>query len=122
MIRFFSRRKSTASKASRRYCPQLEMLESRLTPAFTLSVIASFPVATNLGNGLENALSTNLAADSNGDLFGGLEIDSTTTHLATSATLFELVKGSSTLTTLATFNLAALDGVPNFVTVDANGN
>ncbi len=123
MIRFLPRRPRIGSKAAQRPCrPQLEVLESRLTPTFTLSVIDSFPASINLGNGLVQGLSTNLLADSNGDLFGGTDISNSSNGATSEATLFELVKGSKTLTTLATLNEANFDGVPYTLIVDGNGN
>ncbi len=101
----------------------MEELEGRITPTFTLSVIATFPPAMNFGNGLASTICTNLVSDSNGDIFGGTAISNATSHSDTGEyTLFELAKGSTTLTTLATFTEDDPGDFLNCVAIDGSGN
>jgi uncharacterized repeat protein (TIGR03803 family) len=75
----------------------------------TITALASF----NGSNGLESE--SGLAIDSSGDLFGTTANSSNSSE----ATVFEVAKGSSTITTLVTF---VANSFPGSLVVDGNGN
>jgi uncharacterized repeat protein (TIGR03803 family) len=101
--------------------PNVEVLEDRATPSVTLTNLFSLPTSTSTGNGFRTELTSAVAVDSAGDLFGATETLSSVTGIVTGGTVFELIAGTQTLTTLATFN-AGSTGVPNSLIVDAHGN
>ncbi len=91
----------------------LEQLETRLTPSYVLSTLASF----NGSNG--SFPKAGLVMDSSGNLYG------TTSGVGTSSdgTVFELAHGSGTITTLASFNgTNGKSPMYGGVVMDASGN
>jgi uncharacterized repeat protein (TIGR03803 family) len=85
-------RGTPARKLTPRFRPQLDRLESRLTPSLT--TLASF---TGLNGGAPQG---NLIMDAGGNLYG-----TTSTGGASGAgSVYEVAKGSGTITTLASFN------------------
>lgn len=88
-----SGRPAKKRKAIPRFRPQCESLEPRWVPTLSLTTLASFTAS----NGADPVAS--LARDASGNFFGAAN----GTLPAYQATLFELAKGSSSITTLATF-------------------
>jgi uncharacterized repeat protein (TIGR03803 family) len=72
----------------------LEQLESRVTPSFGLSTLGVF----NGANGLDPT--AGLIMDGSGNLYGTAAYGGASNH----GTVFEVAKGSGTVTTLASFN------------------
>jgi uncharacterized repeat protein (TIGR03803 family) len=103
-------RRAPARQRAPRFRPRLETLEARVTPSSGLSTLALF----NGANGAEPF--AGLIADSSGNLYG-----TTASGGANgSGTIFEIARGSSTVTTLASF--PASQGTNNGLVMDGSGN
>ena len=90
----------------------LEQLETRLTPSFVLSTLASF----NGANG--SSPESGLAMDSSGNLYG----TAYNGGASSDGTVFEVAQGTGTLTTLASFNgTNGSDPVTGLI-LDGSGN
>jgi uncharacterized repeat protein (TIGR03803 family) len=90
----------------------LEQLESRVTPSFGLSTLGIF-------NGANGAFPNGgLVMDSNGNLYG----TAVNGGASNDGTVFEVAKGSGTLTTLASFNGANSDFPDGGLVMDSSGN
>jgi uncharacterized repeat protein (TIGR03803 family) len=106
-----SKRKPT--RRTRGIVLQLDVLEARCVPALTtLSTLAAFQGANGIGP------MGGLVADSAGNLFGTAVAGGS----GNSGTVFEVPKGSSTITTLATFNGTNGSKPQAGVMVDSSGN
>jgi uncharacterized repeat protein (TIGR03803 family) len=91
---------------------RLEQLETRLTPSFVLSTLASF----NGGNGASPY--AGLVMDGSGNLYG----TTSSGGASSDGTVFELAHGSGTPTTLASFNgTNGSDPVAGLI-LDGSGN
>jgi uncharacterized repeat protein (TIGR03803 family) len=92
----------------------LEHLETRLTPSYVLSTLASF----NGANG--SAPESSLIMDGSGNLYGTTNSGGAS---GKDGTVFELAHGSGTITTLASFNgTNGADPVNGGVIMDGSGN
>jgi uncharacterized repeat protein (TIGR03803 family) len=87
----------------------LEQLESRVTPSFGLSVLALFNVANSQAG---------LITDATGNLYGTNGSGGATGN----GTVFEIAKGSGTITTLASFNGTDGQASGGTLIVDSSGN
>jgi uncharacterized repeat protein (TIGR03803 family) len=85
-------RGTSARKPTPRFRPQLETLESRLTPSLT--TLASF---TGLNGGVPQG---NLIMDASGNMYGTTSSGGASGY----GTVYEVARGSGTITTLASFN------------------
>ncbi len=95
--------------------PRLEALEDRVTPSlsFSISTLASF----NANNGYSGG-SRGVIVDSSGNLYGATSDGGANGDGA----VFELAKGSGTITTLASFN-GSNGSNPEFgLLMDSSGN
>jgi uncharacterized repeat protein (TIGR03803 family) len=106
------KRDSQRTQSRRWYRPSFEQLESRLAPSFTLSALASFNGANGSGP------SAGLIMDQSGNLYG------TTSAGGANAdgTVFELTRGSTIITTLASFNGTNGAFPHSGLIMDQNGN
>ncbi|HLW66793.1 MAG TPA: choice-of-anchor tandem repeat GloVer-containing protein [Gemmataceae bacterium] len=110
----------------RRSRPRLELLEDRITPAYTITDLAAFTgpqVNTGpAGNGANPAFGS-LLQDSNGNLFGTTTLGSTNTNNL--GTIFEWIKGTGSIQVLANFtsgNTGTGTNPESGLIADSNGN
>ncbi len=103
-------RRIPARKPTARFRPQIEMLETRVTPS--LAPLAAFgtPDGTHLKGGL--------VMDSSGNLYGTAPGGGA----ADLGTVFELARGSSTLTPLASFTSTNCYDPSGALVMDSSGN
>ena len=110
-------------RAKRHHRPHLETLEPRFAPSYGLYTLASFNGTTN---GPKGSIVSGLIIDNSGNLYGETEFGGViygTNHYGDGyGTVFELAKGSSTITTLATFNGSNGDGPTGGLIMDNSGN
>lgn len=96
-----------------------EAMERRvLLSGYTLQTLGSFVQAPYGESPTPDVIYSNVSVDSSGDLFGTTR----TTGTEAGGTVFKVASGSSTITTLATFNGADGAYPPAGVTLDSSGD
>jgi uncharacterized repeat protein (TIGR03803 family) len=102
---------TTAHKRRHRFRPSSETLETRVTPSYSLSTLASFDGANGTGD-------RGLIMDSSGNLYGPTALGGANGD----GTVFENAKGSGMISTLASFDGSNGDNPEFGLVMDSSGN